>query len=250
MAWRSTQISRRSSTQAYAPGDLLPSGTDCRIGEELTRAVVRAEGVSAPSPFHLENTAAFIHRMDPATLQSAAHAVARAIRVQIITPPGALTRSGQKQLVEDVTKILADTLKSMIDAEVLPQLSAVDVIERFLSSIRGYSMPRFVREDYLTSFEGDRSTRSAALVRTYPKDLAALAPHLASIAVLVAIVVGRNDPYGLARDAAVLRERLAHARLDVLEAGHCVWEERAPEFESIVTQWVRGGFHRPSRQAM
>src|SRR5213592_946518 len=92
----------------YAPGDLLPAGSDRRVGEELTRAVLRAEGVSAPSPFHLENTAAFIHRMDPATLQSAAHAVARAIRVQIITPPGALTRSGQKQLVQDVTKILAD----------------------------------------------------------------------------------------------------------------------------------------------
>ena len=92
----------------YAPSDLLPSGTDRRIGEEMTRAVLRAEGVSAPSPFHLENTAAFIHRMDPATLQSAAQAVARAIRVQIITPPGALTRSGQKQLVQEVTKILAD----------------------------------------------------------------------------------------------------------------------------------------------
>jgi len=64
--------------------------------------------VSTPGTFHLENTAAFIQRMDPATLQSAAHAVARAIRVQIITPPGALTRSGQKQLVQDVTKILAD----------------------------------------------------------------------------------------------------------------------------------------------
>ena len=92
----------------YAPSDLLPSGSDRRIGEELTRAVLRAEGVSAPGRFHLENTAAFIHRMDPATLQSAAHAVARAIRVQIITPPGALTRSGQKQLVQDVTKVLAD----------------------------------------------------------------------------------------------------------------------------------------------
>jgi phenylpyruvate tautomerase PptA (4-oxalocrotonate tautomerase family) len=92
----------------YAPSDLLPAGTDRRIGEELTRAVLRAEGVSAPSPFHLENTAAFIHRMDPATLQSAAQAAARAIRVQIITPPGALTRSGQKQLVQEVTTILAD----------------------------------------------------------------------------------------------------------------------------------------------
>jgi pimeloyl-ACP methyl ester carboxylesterase len=111
-----------------------------------------------------------------------------------------------------------------------------------LGSIRGYAVPRFVRDDYLASYEGDRLTRSAALVRAYPKDLAALVPRLASIKVPVAIVVGRNDPYGLARDAALLRDRLPHARLDVLEAGHCVWEERVPEFEPIVTQWVSCGF--------
>jgi len=92
----------------YAPSDLLPSGTDRRIGEELTRAVLRAEGVSTPGPFHLENTAAFIHRMDPWAIQTAAQASARTIRVQIVTPPAALTRSGQKQLVQDVTAILAD----------------------------------------------------------------------------------------------------------------------------------------------
>jgi len=92
----------------YAPSDLLPSGTERRIGEDLTRAVLRAEGVSAPGPFHLENTAAFIHRMDPSAIQTAAQASARTIRVQIVTPPGALTRSGQKQLVQDVTAILAD----------------------------------------------------------------------------------------------------------------------------------------------
>jgi len=92
----------------YAPSDLLPSGTERRIGEDLTRAVLRAEGVSAPGPFHLENTAAFIHRMDPSSIQTAAQASARTIRVQIVTPPAALTRSGQKQLVQDVTAILAD----------------------------------------------------------------------------------------------------------------------------------------------
>lgn len=134
------------------------------------------------------------------------------------------------------------TLKSMIEAVVLPPLSAADVIGGFLSNIRGYAVPRFVRDDYLACYEGDRLTRSAALVRAYPRDLATLAPRLASIKVPVAIVVGRNDPYGLARDAAILRERLPRARLDVLEAGHCVWEERAPEFETIVTQWVSGGF--------
>jgi pimeloyl-ACP methyl ester carboxylesterase len=135
-------------------------------------------------------------------------------------------------------------LKAMIEAEVLPPLNSVEVIGGFLGSIRGYAVPAFVRDDYLASYAGDRLTRSAALVRAYPKDLAALAPRLASIEVPVAIVVGRNDPYGLARDAALLRERLPHSRLDVLEAGHCVWEERAPEFESIVTQWVSGGFNQ------
>src|SRR5580692_5249245 len=133
-------------------------------------------------------------------------------------------------------------LKSMIEAEALPPLKAVEVVGGFVASIRGYAVPDFVRDDYLASYEGDRLTRSAALVRAYPKDLATLAPRLASIEVPTAIVVGRNDPYGLARDAELLRQQLPHARLDVLEAGHCVWEERAPEFEAIVTQWVSGGF--------
>ena len=139
--------------------------------------------------------------------------------------------------------IVEGVLKSMIEAEVLPPLNAPEVIGGFLAGIRGYAVPGFVRDDYLASYEGDRLTRSAALVRAYPKDLALLAPRLAAIALPVAIVVGRNDPYGLARDAEVLRERLPNARLDVLEAGHCVWEERAPEFEAIIKQWVSGG-HR------
>jgi phenylpyruvate tautomerase PptA (4-oxalocrotonate tautomerase family) len=46
--------------------------------------------------------------MGPAAVQTAAEARARTIRVQIIMPPGALTRNGQKQLVKDVTGILAD----------------------------------------------------------------------------------------------------------------------------------------------
>src|SRR5437867_1444223 len=49
----------------YAPADLFPPGSEGRLGHELTMAVLRAEGVSTPGPFHLNNTAAFIHRMDP-----------------------------------------------------------------------------------------------------------------------------------------------------------------------------------------
>jgi len=92
----------------YAPNDLFPPNSERRLGEQLTLAILKAEGVTSPAPFHLDNTAAFIHRMDPPALQTAASANARAVRVQIITPPGALTRNGQKQLVDEVTRIVAD----------------------------------------------------------------------------------------------------------------------------------------------
>jgi len=36
----------------YAPDDLFPAGSDRAIGEQLTKAVLRAEGVSQPTPFH------------------------------------------------------------------------------------------------------------------------------------------------------------------------------------------------------
>ena len=133
-------------------------------------------------------------------------------------------------------------LKSLIESPPATPFDAAEVITGFIASIRGYAVPAFVRDDYLASYEGDRLTRSAALVRAYPKDLASLASRLASIKVPTTIVVGRNDPYNLVRDAELLRQQLPHARLDVLEAGHCVWEERAQEFESIVTQWVGGAF--------
>jgi phenylpyruvate tautomerase PptA (4-oxalocrotonate tautomerase family) len=46
--------------------------------------------------------------MDPATVQTAAAPLARTVRIQIITSPGALTRDAQKQLVKDATGIMAD----------------------------------------------------------------------------------------------------------------------------------------------
>jgi phenylpyruvate tautomerase PptA (4-oxalocrotonate tautomerase family) len=93
----------------YAPSDLFPPGTDGQLGHELTMAVLRAEGVATPGPFHLNNTAAFIHRMDPHAVHTAATDSARVVRVQVITPPGALNREGQKRLVKEVTEAVAKT---------------------------------------------------------------------------------------------------------------------------------------------
>jgi phenylpyruvate tautomerase PptA (4-oxalocrotonate tautomerase family) len=90
----------------YAAADLFPAGTDRELGDELTHAVLRAEGVAAPGPFHLNNTAAYVHRMEASAVQTAATASARTVRVQVITPPGALSRDGQKQLVKEATEIV------------------------------------------------------------------------------------------------------------------------------------------------
>src|SRR3954468_13070989 len=90
----------------YAPADMFPAGTDRELGEALAMAVLRAEGVSTPGPFHTNNTAVYIHRMEPATVQTAATALARTVRVQIVTPPGSLKRDGQKQIVKEATEIV------------------------------------------------------------------------------------------------------------------------------------------------
>ena len=91
----------------YAAADLFPAGTDRQLGEALTMAVLRAEGVPTPGPFHANNTAAYIHRLPATAVQTASTAQARTVRIQIITPPGSLNREGQKQIVKEATEIVA-----------------------------------------------------------------------------------------------------------------------------------------------
>ncbi len=57
----------------------------------------------------------------------------------------------------------------------------------------------------------------------------------ASIHTPVQIIAGREDPYGLARDAEVLNEKLPASRLDVIEGGHAVWEEQPGSYAGIVS---------------
>jgi phenylpyruvate tautomerase PptA (4-oxalocrotonate tautomerase family) len=91
----------------YAAADVFPAHADRELGEALTLAVLRAEVVAAPGPFHTNNTAVYIHRMDASAVQTAATALARTVRVQIITPPGSLNRDGQKKIVKEATEIVA-----------------------------------------------------------------------------------------------------------------------------------------------
>jgi hypothetical protein len=91
----------------YAPADIFPPDADAQLGHELTHAVLRAEGVARPGPFHLDNTAAFIHRLPPSAISTASTSSSRTVRVQIITPPGSLNRDGQRQITKEATEIIA-----------------------------------------------------------------------------------------------------------------------------------------------
>jgi phenylpyruvate tautomerase PptA (4-oxalocrotonate tautomerase family) len=91
----------------YAAADLFPEDADRELGAQLTAALLRAEGVDKPGPTHLNNTGAYIHRMPPAAVNTAASASARTVRVQVITPPGVLNRAAQRQLVSEATQIVA-----------------------------------------------------------------------------------------------------------------------------------------------
>jgi|SRR5271168_123276 len=91
----------------YAPADLFPQGADRQLAQELTAALLRAEGVASPSPAHLNNTGAYIHRLEPKTVHTAGSDSARTVRVQVLTPPGALNRAAQRAFVADATQIVA-----------------------------------------------------------------------------------------------------------------------------------------------
>ena len=98
---------RMPMIDVYAVADLFPADADRQLAEELTLALLKAEGVEKPGPTHLNNTGAYIHRMPPSAVNTAAAGAARTIRVQVLTPPGVLQRAGQKQLVADITRIVS-----------------------------------------------------------------------------------------------------------------------------------------------
>jgi phenylpyruvate tautomerase PptA (4-oxalocrotonate tautomerase family) len=90
----------------YAPADLFPAEADVALGDELSHAVLRAEGVAKPTAYHLDNTAVFVHRLPTTAISTAAEQPSRNVRIQIVTPPGSLDRDGQRQITKEATEIV------------------------------------------------------------------------------------------------------------------------------------------------
>jgi pimeloyl-ACP methyl ester carboxylesterase len=95
-------------------------------------------------------------------------------------------------------------------------------------------VPDDIRADYLDCYDGDRFVESMRYVRRYPEELPALAELLPEIATPVTIINGRHDRVVPLANAEFLDERLPNSRLEVMDAGHFIWEEKPGEYASIV----------------
>src|ERR671937_256654 len=101
-------------------------------------------------------------------------------------------------------------------------------------------IPDDIRADYLACYDGDRFVESMRYVRRYPEELPALAELLPQIATPVTIINGRHDRVVPLANAAFLDARLPTSRLEIVDAGHFVWEEAPTEYASIILDSIRG----------
>ena len=120
-------------------------------------------------------------------------------------------------------------------------------------------VPDDIRADYLACYDGDRFVESMRYVRSYPEELPVLAELLPQIATPVTIINGRHDRVVPLANAEFLDERLPNSRLEVIDAGHFVWEEAPAEYASIILDSIAASQeldvdrdlerrHRPARR--
>jgi pimeloyl-ACP methyl ester carboxylesterase len=140
---------------------------------------------------------------------------------------------------------LGGPLKDWVDAPDLEAYRRADprqIVGGALGGIERYTLPDPVREDYLSSYDGDRFVESMRYVRAYPTELPFLRDLLPQIQTPVQIIAGKRDRAVPPVNAEFLHEGLPHSKLDIIDAGHFTWEDGAAEYASLVTSWWSGGY--------
>ena len=135
---------------------------------------------------------------------------------------------------------LTGVLKDWVEAPDLEAYRSADprqIVAGALTHIERYELPDFVREDYLSSYEGDRFVESMRYVRSYPTELPILRDLLPEIQTPVQLIAGAQDPVVPPVNAEFLHERLPESKLDVIDTGHFTWEDGADEYAALVTTW-------------
>jgi pimeloyl-ACP methyl ester carboxylesterase len=140
---------------------------------------------------------------------------------------------------------LGGLVKEWVEATDLEGYRTADprqIVGGALTGIERYALPDFIREDYLSAYEGDRFVESMRYVRSYPAELPVLRDLLVEIQTPVQIVAGARDRAVPPVNAEFLHQRLPRSELDIVDAGHFTWEDAADEYASLVTTWWSGGY--------
>jgi pimeloyl-ACP methyl ester carboxylesterase len=136
---------------------------------------------------------------------------------------------------------LGEPLRSWVLDPDLDKYRKIDsrlIVDAAVGTIAG-GIPDEIHADYVACYAGDRFVESMRYVRRYPEELPALAELLPQIAAPVTIINGRNDRVVRLENAEFLHERLPDSRLEIIDAGHFVWEEAPAEYASIVLDSIK-----------
>ncbi|WP_405586962.1 alpha/beta fold hydrolase [Streptomyces sp. NBC_01190] len=149
--------------------------------------------------------------------------------------------SGGAAVPVQVTGVLREWVEAP-DLAPYERIDGREIVTAALSTIEGYTPSAEIREDYLTSYAGDRFVATMPYARAYPEQLPILSELLPDIQTPVRIVQGVNDQVVPPVNAEFLAARLPRGRVDLIEdAGHFCWEEKPAEYASLVITWWNGG---------
>jgi pimeloyl-ACP methyl ester carboxylesterase len=140
---------------------------------------------------------------------------------------------------------LGDPLKEWVEAPSLEPYRKIDgrqIVSAAIGTLERYTPSDAAREDYLASFAGDRFAESMRYVQAYPRELPVLRDLLPTIETPVNIINGKRDPVVPPANAEFLHQRLPKSKLDLIDAGHFIWEDAAEQYATLVTSWWAGGY--------
>ena len=116
------------------------------------------------------------------------------------------------------------------------------MVAEALSGIERHDLWDCIREDYLSSYDGDRFVESMRYVRSFPAELPVLCDLLPTIETPVQIIAGTRDALVPPVNAEFLHSRLPNSKLAIIDAGHFTWEDAADEYATLTTTWWAGGY--------
>jgi pimeloyl-ACP methyl ester carboxylesterase len=140
---------------------------------------------------------------------------------------------------------LGGLLKECIEAPDLDTYRRADprrIIAETLSGIERQDLWEFIREDYLSSYDGDRFVESIRYLRSFPTELPVLCDLLPTIATPVQIIAGAHDVLVPPVNAEFVDARLPNSKLDIVDASHFTWEDAADEYAALTIGWWDGGY--------